>query len=290
MIGSLLLSTIRVSTPLVFGAAGGVISERGGVVCIALEGFMLMGAFAAAVVTYWTHSPWIGFAGGMLAGMLMALLYGLAVVFAKANQIVAGMAINMLALGLTPSFCKALFDETGSTPQLPSHEQLKYAPAFIAWLAIVLIWLFFKYSPAGLRLSFAGEQPDALDTAGISVTLTRWLAVAASGLLAGAGGATLSICLSSSFSRNMTAGRGFIALAAVIFGKWRPCTAALACLFFGFTEALQIRLQGSTIFGISSIPPQIIQVLPYVATVLALAGFVGHSRAPKALGLPFGRR
>jgi ABC-type uncharacterized transport system permease subunit len=290
MITSLINSTIRLSTPLIFGAMGGVISERAGIVSIATEGYMLAGAFAAAVGTYWSHSPWIGFVCGMTAGTVMAALYGMAVICGKANQIVAGMAINMLALGLTPSLCKALFDQTGSTPQIPIQEIFTYQPTILATVFVILVWLFFKYSRSGLRLSFAGEQPAALDAAGISVVWTRWLAILAGGLMAGAGGATLSICLSSSFSRNMTAGRGFIALAAVIFGKWRPGTAALACLFFGFSEAVEIRLQGVAIPGGVSISPQLIQILPYVTTILVLAGFVGHSRAPKALGVPFERR
>ena len=221
--------------------------------------------------------------------MVMAALYGFFVIPLRANQIVAGTAINMLALGLTPFFCKVLYDVTGSTPALPLEERLHSAPLWLCWVVAGFCFVWLKHSRGGLRLSFAGEHPEALDAAGIRVNRVRWLAVLASGALSGMGGATLSICLSSSFSRNMTAGRGFMALAALIFGKWKPLPAAAACLLFGFAEAVQIRLQGVAIFGSQPIPVQFIQILPYLATMLVLAGFVGRARPPKALGTPFVR-
>jgi simple sugar transport system permease protein len=285
----LLSSMLRVSTPLIFAALGGMLSERSGVINIALEGMMLVGAFGAAVGTYMSHSPWLGSVFGMGSGVVMAAVYGVFVIRLRANQIVAGTAINMLALGLTPFFCKLLYDVTGSTPAIPINERFQSAPLYLCWVCVALCWLLFKYTPAGLWLGFAGEHPEALDAAGIRVNLVRWAAVLASGALAGMGGVSLSIFLSSSFSRNMTAGRGFMALAALIFGRWKPLPAALACLLFGFTEAVQIRLQGVSVWGGKPIPVQFIQILPYLVTILVLAGFVGQSKAPKALGTSFKR-
>jgi simple sugar transport system permease protein len=290
MLLQIIASTLRVSTPLLFAAMGWLLSERSGVINIALEGMMLVGAFGAAVGALATHSPWLGLLAGMGAGVVMAAIYGLFVISLRANQIVAGTGVNMLALGLTPFFCKILYDVTGSTPALPMNGRFQTAPLYLCWIVVGLCLAWLKLTRGGLRLSFAGENPEALDAAGIGVNRVRWLAVLASGALAGIGGATLSIYLSSSFSRNMTAGRGFMALAALIFGKWRPLPAAAACLLFGFTEALQIRLQGVRLFGGSAVPVQFIQMLPYVATILVLAGFVGRARAPKALGTPFARQ
>jgi len=289
MTGQLLASTLRVSTPLIFAALGGMFSERAGVINIALEGLMLIGAFGAAVLTYVTHSPWLGSAGGAGAGVLLAAVYALFVIRLRANQIVAGTAINMLALGLTPFLCKILYDVTGQTPAIPMAERFQSAPLFLAWIMVGVCWLWVKYTRGGLWVSFAGEHPEALDAAGIRVNRVRWAAVLVSGALAGLGGASLSVFLASSFSRNMTAGRGFMALAALIFGKWKPIPTAVACLLFGFAEAVQIRLQGVSVFGGKTIPVQFIQILPYVVTVLVLAGFVGRSRPPKALGTAFSR-
>lgn len=289
MTRQLLESTLRVSTPLIFAALGGMFSERSGVINIALEGLMLIGAFGAAVGTYMSHSPWLGSAAGMGAGVLLAALYGLFVIRFRANQIVAGTAINMLALGLTPFLCKILYDVTRQTPAIPVTERFQSAPLYLGWIMVALCWLWLKYTRGGLWVSFAGEHPEALDAAGIRVNRVRWAAVLVSGALAGMGGASLSVFLASSFSRNMTAGRGFMALAALIFGKWKPVPTALACLLFGFAEAVQIRLQGVSMWGSKPIPVQFIQILPYLVTILVLAGFVGRSRAPKALGTAFRR-
>jgi simple sugar transport system permease protein len=288
MIFQLIASTLRVSTPLIFAALGGICSERSGVINIALEGLMLLGAFGAAVGTLATHSPWLGAACGMAAGIALAAIYGFFVIRLRANQIVAGAAINMLALGLTPFLCKILYDVTGSTPAIPISDRFQTAPLYLSWVLVALCFLWLNHTPSGLWMSFAGEHPEALDAAGVRVNRVRWLAVLASGALAGIGGATLSVFLSSSFSRNMTAGRGFMALAALIFGKWKPIPTAFACLLFGLADAVQIRLQGASIQGIQ-IPVQFIQILPYVVTILVLAGFVGKSRAPKSLGIPFQR-
>ena len=287
MIFQLLGSTLRLATPLVFAALGGLFSERSGVINIALEGLMLIGAFAAAVGTFHAHSPWLGMACGMGAGVALAAVYGVFAIRFRANQIVAGMAINMLAMGLTPFLCKILYDATGSTPTIPYAEQFHAAPLYLATLVVGFCWFWMRFTPAGLWVGFAGEHPDALEAEGIRVNRVRWFGVLMSGALAGMGGASLSIFLSSSFSRNMTAGRGFMALAALIFGKWRPVPTALACLLFGFADAMQIRLQGVALWG-TKIPVQFIQILPYLVTILVLAGFVGRSRAPRALGKPFG--
>ena len=287
MTAQLLASTLRVSTPLIFAALGGMFSERSGVINIALEGMVLIGSFAAAVGTLVAHSPWFGSAYGMAAGLALAAIYGLFVIRLRANQIVAGVGINMLAMGLTPFLCKILYDVTGSTPAIPIGERFQSAPLYMSWVLVVICFLWLKYTPTGLWVSFAGEHPDALDAAGVRVNRVRWSAVLVSGALAGMGGASLSIFLSSSFSRNMTAGRGFMALAALIFGKWKPLPTALACLLFGFADAVQIRLQGVAVWGDKPIPVQFIQILPYLVTILVLAGFVGRSRPPKALGTPF---
>ena len=289
MFTQLLASTLRVSTPLIFAALGGMLSERSGVINIALEGLMLIGALLAAVGTLASHSPWIGLGSGAIAGVVLAAIYGVFVIRLRANQIVAGTAINLLAMGLTPFICKILYDVTGSTPAIPIGERFHSAPLYLSWALVGICVFAMPYTPAGLRLNFAGEHPQALDAAGIRVNRVRWLAVLLSGALAGMGGAALSIFLSSSFSRNMTAGRGFMALAALIFGKWKPLPTACACLLFGFADAVQIRLQGVPLWGAKPIPVQFIQILPYVVTIFVLAGFVGRSRAPKALGVPFQR-
>src|SRR6266850_1703774 len=283
----LLASTLRLSTPLILAAMGGMFSERAGVINIALEGLMLLGAFAAALGTLASHSPWLGSACGMAAGILLAAIYGIFVIRLRTNQIVAGTAINMLAMGLTPFLCKILYDVTGSTPAIPIAERFQSTPLYLSWVLVAMCFLWVKYTPTGLWVSFAGEHPEALDAAGIPVNRVRWAAVLVSGALAGMGGASLSIFLSSSFSRDMTAGRGFMALAALIFGKWKPLPTALACLLFGFADAVQIRLQGVAIWGEHLIPVQFIQILPYLVTILVLAGFVGRSRPPKALGTAF---
>jgi ABC-type uncharacterized transport system permease subunit len=281
---SLFLSTLRVSTPLVFASLGGLLSERAGVINIALEGMMLGGAFGAAAATYGTGSPWIGLLAGCFSGMILALIYAVAVIPLRSNQIVAGTALNLLALGLTPFLCKILYDSGGSSPSLPIEARFTWEPILLAAIAVGGIAAMMRWTPAGLWVQFAGEHPAALEAAGVRVRTVRWLAVAASGVLAGAGGATLSIFLSSSFTRNMTSGRGFMALAALIFGKWKPVPAALACLLFAFSDAVQIRLQGVALWGDEPVPVQFVQMLPYLFTVIVLAGWVGRSRAPRALG------
>jgi simple sugar transport system permease protein len=279
-----LASVARVSTPLVLAALGGMFSERAGVVNIALEGVMLIGGFAAAAVASSLASPWAGAGAAALAGAGASLLYGLFAIRWRADQIVAGTALNLLAAGLTPFLMKALYGSTTSTPPLALELRFQTAPVWMAFLAVGASAWVMRRMPFGLWVRFAGEKPEALEAAGVSVARTRWAALAISGAFAGLGGASLSIFLASSFSRGMTAGRGFMALAALIFGKWRPVPAALACLLFGVFEALQIRLQGVVLWGESPVPVQFIQILPYLATLVVLAGFVGRARAPRALG------
>ena len=281
---SLVSSTLRISTPLTLAAMGGLLSERSGIIHIALEGIMLVSAFTAASVAHLTHSPYLGALAGVAAGISFALIYAFVVIIGRADQIVAGTALNLLAFGLTPLICKILFDSTGATPALEYTDRFQVSPLLWSFFAVTIIHIILKHTAWGLRLSVAGEKPESLLTAGVSVIKIRWLTVIASGALAGLAGVSLSIFLSSSFSRGMTAGRGFMALAAMIFGKWKPIPTFIACLFFAFTDALQIRLQGVSFFGGEPIPVQFIQVLPYAFTVFALAGFVGRARAPKALG------
>ncbi|MFL5813162.1 MAG: ABC transporter permease [Bdellovibrionia bacterium] len=280
-------SILRGSTPLLFAALGGFVCERSGVINIALEGLMLIGSFAAASAAYATGSPWLGLVAGILAGVALAAIYAVSVIPMRANQIVAGTAINLLAAGAAPFLCKIFFSSGRSTPSLEIGARFQSAPMWIALAFVVLAALWSRYTPSGLWVRFAGENPEALAAAGVRVNRVRWFAVLMSGALSGLGGASLSIFLASSFSQNMTAGRGFMALAALIFGKWRPIPAAVACLLFGFTDALQIRLQGVVLWGSEPVPVQFIQILPYIVTVLVLAGFVGQSRAPKSLGLPY---
>jgi ABC-type uncharacterized transport system permease subunit len=288
MILAFIFSVLRLSTPMLFTAMGGLFSERAGVVNIALEGFMLMGAFSAAVVTLATGSPVLGFCAAGVVGILFALIYAFFVIHGRANQIVAGTAMNLLAMGMIPLLLKILYESTGATPSLNMDQRFAIFPLWFVWILVLVVWGIMRSSPFGLWISFAGENPQALDAAGISVLRVRYAGVALSGLLAAWGGASLSIFLASGYSRNMVAGRGFMALAALIFGKWRPVPAALACVFFGLMEALQIRLQ-STELG-QMIPAQFVQMIPYLATMIVLAGFVGRMRAPKALGSVFEKK
>ena len=287
VIGEWLASTLRTSAPLIFAAMGGLMSERSGVVNIALEGKMLMGALAAAVVTLSFSNPYLGLLTAVIAGGMVGAIYALAVIRLRADQIVAGTAINLLALGTAPFVCKILYGRVGSTPGVPIEYQLVWGPVVGAFVLVVLIWALLKWTPLGLWIQFAGEHPTALDTAGVSVNGVRWVAVITAGSFAGLGGAVLSICLSSSYSQGMTAGRGFIALAALIFGKWKPVPTLLACLLFGFFRALEIRMQGVVLWGTDPAPVQLIESIPYLLTMAVLAGFVGKSRAPNQLGIPY---
>lgn len=292
---ALLFSALRSATPLIFAALGGLFSERSGVINIALEGLMLSGAFTAAVVTYQTGSALFGFISAILAGGMLAAVYAVACIKFEADQVVAGMAINFLMIGLPALVSGVLYDSTGSTPQIDKADKLlSFAndsisiATILALLLVPICWYVVYKTPFGLRLRAVGENPEAADAAGVNVTRLRYLAVIISGFLAAAGGAYLSIGQSSLFTKAMTAGRGFIALAALILAKWRPVPVLFACLFFGFMEALTVQIQG--VFKLPSgedIPVQFIQMIPYFLTIIVLAGFIGLSRAPKALGVPY---
>lgn len=281
-----LASTIRLATPLLLAALGGLYSERAGVINIALEGLMLAGAFTAAAVTYWAGSPFVGLLAAIVAGVAVALVHAVACIHFRADQVVSGTAINILMIGIPAMVSGAFFLSSGSTPQIPRENLIPLTPIVIGFALVAVTWYVLYRTPFGLRLRAVGEHPAAADAAGVSVTRVRYLAVMLSGALAAVGGAYLSIGQSSLFTRNMTSGRGFIALAALIFGKWRPVPTMLACLLFGFTEALAIQLQGVR-FGEEEIPNQFIQIIPYVLTIVVLAGFIGTSRAPRALGIPY---
>ncbi len=285
---SLIFSTIRLSTPLVLAALGGMFSERSGVINIALEGMMLAGAFTAAALTYATGSPWIGLAGAAGAGVLVASIHAVASIRYRADQVVVGTAINILMLGLPGFLSGAFFLSSGSTPQIPIEHLIPRAPILMAFALVPITWYVLYRTPFGLRLRAVGENPEAADAAGVNVASLRYTGVLLSGALAAIGGAYLSIGQSSLFTRNMTSGRGFIALAALIFGKWRPVQTMLACLFFGLTEALTIQMQGVVkLPSGDEIPVQFIHMVPYVLTIIVLAGFIGTSRPPRALGIPY---
>lgn len=304
---SLVFSSIRLATPLVLAALGGLYSERSGVINIALEGLMLAGAFTAAAITHFAGSPWIGLLAAMAAGVAVASIHAVVCIRFKADQVVAGTAINIMFLGLPAVLSAALFLSSGSTPQIPKEQLLPalaaYAPGGLASLRLltdvsvmsvlaVILGLVTHYvlrhTPFGLRLRAVGENPEAADAAGVRVTRFRYAGVLLSGAFAAAGGAYLSIGQASLFTRNMSAGRGFIALAALIFGKWRPVQTMLACLLFGFAEALTIQMPGVVkLPSGEDIPVQFIQMIPYIVTMVVLAGFIGQSRAPKALGIPY---
>ncbi|HKY21604.1 MAG TPA: ABC transporter permease [Vicinamibacterales bacterium] len=282
---SLIWSTVRLSTPLILAALGGLFSERSGVINIALEGMMLAGAFTAAAVTYATGSPWIGLLAAIAAGVAIASIHAVASIRYGADQVVVGTAINILMLGLPGFLSGAFFLSSGSTPQVPIEQLVPLAPIVMAFAFVPLTWYVLYRTPFGLRLRAVGENPEAADAAGINVANIRYSGVLISGALAAIGGAYLSIGQSSLFTRNMTSGRGFIALAALIFGKWRPVQTLLACLFFGFTEAVTIQMQGVVkLPSGENIPVHFIQMVPYVLTIVVLAGFIGHSRPPRALG------
>jgi ABC-type uncharacterized transport system permease subunit len=295
---ALIWSTIRLSTPLILAALGGMFSERAGIINIALEGMMLAGAFTAAAVTYAVGNPFVGLAAGVAAGMLIAGIHAIVSIRYKADQVVTGTAINILMLGLPAFLSGAFFLSSGSTPQIPKAHLIPWTPIVIAFALVPLSWYVLNKTPFGLRLRSVGENPEAADAAGVNVSRIQYCGVLLSGALAGIGGAYLSIGQSSLFTRNMTSGRGFIALAALIFGKWRPVQTLLACLLFGFTEAISIQMQGAIKLPVffahllrqlpgDDIPVQFIQMVPYLLTIIVLAGFIGSSRPPRALGIPY---
>ena len=292
----MMASTLRVATPLVLCAMGGLFSEKAGIVDVGLEGKMLMAAFFAAATSAVTGSAWAGVAAGVIAAEALALLHGLACITYRGNQVVSGVALNILAAGLTVVLGTAWFARGGQTPALEGDQRLLplFLPGagdnilvYVALLSVPFTWWVIARTRFGLRLRAVGEMPLAVEAAGLSVAGLRYRAVLLCGLFAGLAGAYLSIGQNAGFSRDMTAGQGFIALAAIIFGKWRAWPAFGACLAFGLLDAIAIRLQGVHLPGLGEVPVQLIQAMPYLLAMFLLAGFIGRAVAPRAAGVPY---
>jgi simple sugar transport system permease protein len=306
-------STVRLATPLLFACLAGLFSERAGIFDIGLEGKMLAAAFFSAAIAAVTGSVWLGLLAGIAASMVLSGIHGLASITFRGNQLISGVAINFLASGLTVLIAQDWFRQGGRTPslsgdarfnplELPFAEALAGVPVvgpiyaelisghtilvYVSLLAVPVTWYVLFRTRFGLRLRAVGENPGAVDTAGISVTRLRFVAVAICGLLCGLAGAYLATGLAAGFVKEMSAGRGFIALAALIFAKWRPWYALSACLLFGFLEAIGNRYQNIELLGVT-LPVQFMQALPYILTVVILAGFVGRATPPRAGGQPY---
>jgi len=311
---SILGSTIRLSIPLLFTALAGLFSERAGIFDIGLEGKMLAAAFASAVAAYVTGSAWLGLLAGIGVSIAFSLVHGFASITNRGNQIVSGVALNFVAMGLTVVLGQAWFGQGGRTPQvsgdarfapiiLPGADAMREVPiigplyanvisgnnilTYMAFAAVPLAWWVLFRTRFGLRLRAVGENPGAVDTAGISVAWMRYRAVIVAGFLCGFAGTYLAIAQSAAFINNMSAGKGYIALAALIFAKWRPVPVMFACLLFGFLDAVANFMQGKSLPGVGEVPVQIFQALPYILTIILLAGFIGVARAPKAGGVPY---
>ena len=280
-------TTLMYATPLIFTALGGVLSEKTGVINIGLEGMMTIGAFTASLVAIKTGNSWLGLCAGGMGGLLLALLHALASIKYKADQVVSGMAINFLGSGLAVFLCRLFFEGTSMTPPLDLEKKMPsfFGQYLTVYLAVVLafwIWFIFTKTSLGLRMISCGEHPQSTDTAGLNVSLYQSIGVLASGFLAGLGGASLSIAVVSNFRPTLISGQGFIAIAALIFGKWRPLQTMMACFFFGFSQALVIFLGGQENIQIS---PHLLSILPYVMTLIVLVGFMGKTTSPSALGV-----
>lgn len=307
-------STIRLSVPLLLACLAGLYSERAGVFDIGLEGKMLVGAFAGAAAASVFHSALLGLGMAILVSVVFALIHGFASITHRGNQIVSGVAINFIAAGSTVMLGQAWFQQGGRTPALqpgerfeaivwpgadairdvpiigPIYAELISGHSLLVYLAFLMVpftwWVLFR-TRFGLRLRAVGENPAAVDTAGISVAWLRYRALICTGILTGIAGAYLSMVQNGGFVKDMTAGKGYIALAALIFAKWKPVNAMFACLLFGFLDALAIRLQGSPLPIIGKVPVQFMQALPYILTVILLAGFIGKAIPPRAGGVPY---
>ena len=290
--------TLMYSAPLIFGALGGVLSERAGVVNIGIEGMMVMGAFAGAGVAYYSGNPWLGFLVAGIAGGIVALMHALAAITFKADQTISGIAINLIGPGLALFLCRLFFEGAAMTPPVPnklpkifgenvSNSVLKSLnvdiTVVIALVLTIVLWFVLYKTKWGLHIRAVGEKPAAADTMGINVTKVRYTSVIISGVLAGFGGASMTLAIIPQFTQTAISGQGFIALAAVIFGKWTPHGAYGACLLFGFSQALTVMLGG----GSFAVPSEILAMLPYILTIIVLILFVGKSVAPKADGVPY---
>jgi len=288
MIFAFVVQTLRIAIPYLFAAAGGVASERAGLIGLTLEGYMLTGAFCAALGSYYGGNPWLGVIAGAAGAVALALLYAVSAIRFRADQVVVGIAANLLAIGATRFFLRLAFDSSSNSPRVPGFGVERSGSGFGAlasmplfWLGLLVIpflaWLIYR-TPFGLRVRAVGEHPTAARSVGVPVTRVRYLAVILSGLFAGLGGVYLALD-QHQFTDQMTAGRGFIALAATIFGRWDPIRAGIACLLFAAAETFQIQLQGTQL-----IPSQFVEMIPYVLTIVALAGLVGRAVPPAALG------
>lgn len=280
------LQTLRITIPYLLPSLGAVYSEKGGVVNIALEGILLSGAFATAAGTYYTGNVLFGIICGVVAGILISLIHSIITITFKANQIVSGIALNIFAFGITKFFCKILFGSSSNSERIPGLETLNlpFNPFLLICVLILAVTYFLIYKTKfGLRLRAVGENPEAADSLGINISRIRYIGVLISGALGGLGGAWLAMD-QHSFTDGMSAGRGYIALAAMIIGKWNPLGAAAACLLFGLAESFTLQFQDS------GIPTQFIQVLPYVLTIIVLAGFIGKANPPAADGIPYEKK
>ncbi|MDR7125952.1 ABC transporter permease [Pseudotabrizicola sp. 4114] len=307
-------TTVRLATPLLLACLAGLYSERAGIFDIGLEGKMLAAAMSAGAVAALTGSAWAGLLAGIGASLLFAALHGIAAITFRGNQLISGVALNFLASGLTVLIAQALFRQGGRTPPLsgnarfnpvtlPGAEGLREVPVigplyyevisghsvlvYVAFLIVPLTWWVLFRTRFGLRLRAVGENPAAVDTAGVSVVGLRFAAVAITGVLCGVAGAYMATALQAGFGREMTAGRGYIALAALIFAKWRPVAAMWACLLFGFFQALALRPDVVQSVVQVRVPVPVLDALPYILTVLVLAGFVGKAIPPRAGGQPY---
>jgi ABC-type uncharacterized transport system permease subunit len=310
LLGTLLASTLRVATPLILCALAGVLAERSGVIDLGLEGKMLFGAFAAAAAGVASGSTLVGIGAACGIAVLLSWLHGFATVTHRGDQVVSGMAINIIAAGLTSVLAIAWFKQGGQTPPVAEDVRLKplwpgateslgtivgeglFAHNLLVYVAFALVagvWFLLYRTRLGLRLRAVGENPHMVDAAGVSVMRLRYLALTMNGVLCGLAGAYLVLAQSAAFGPNMTAGRGYMALAAMIFGHWRPVPAMLACLLFGFLDTVAVRLQGVRLPHVGEIPVQAIQALPYVLTVVLLALFIGKNVAPAALGRAYAK-
>ena len=292
---TLLTATLRISPPIVLASIGGAYSERSGIINIGLEGMILMGAFAGVVTTHYVGNPWVGVLAAVVAGGALGLLHAVLCIQFKANQVVSGVGVNILSLGLTTLLLQVIWGNRGASDSVTGLKPL-HLPVigdipvvgdiignqnplvYIMLVIVVVAWLVMFRTPLGLRIRAVGEHPEAADTVGIHVHKIQYMCVTVSGMLSGLGGAYLSLGWLNLFSQNMSAGRGFIALAANIFGKWNPAGTFGASLLFSFTDALQMKLQGV------GIPIQFIQMIPYILTILVLASAVKRSVAPAAIG------
>lgn len=280
----LIVQTLMIAPPILITAVGACISEKSGVTNIGLEGIMLSGAFAATAVNIATGNAFLAIVGGMIVGALISLIHAIISIHLKGNQIISGVAINLFAVAMTSYLIKAMYGVAGTTPKGGDITEIEKMLIVIFIYLLAVITYFFLYKTVlGLRIRAVGEHPLAADTVGINVYKVRYISVIVSGIFGGLGGAYLTTVLLPAFSHNMSAGRGYMAMAAMIFGKWNPLGAILASLLFAFGQAFANISQTLKL----PIPQQFLSIIPYVLTLLALVGFVGKAKAPKASGLPY---